>query len=182
FSGLLIGLAGVFLLLSFQFRSYAEPLVVMTIIPFALVGAVFGHLALGLDFSLPSTLGLISLAGIVVNDSILLVNFIKDEHEPGAVTVAEAAPLGAIARFRAILLTSITTIAGVLPLLLETSLQAQVLIPLVTSIAFGLAATTLLILLVVPAFYAILDDFGLTALAAERRRAAAAATHAAPAE
>jgi multidrug efflux pump subunit AcrB len=173
-SGLLIGLIGVFLLLSFQFRSYTEPLVVMTIIPFALVGAVFGHLALGHDFSLPSTLGLISLAGIVVNDSILLVNFIKDEHEPGAVTVAEAAPKGAAARFRAILLTSVTTIAGVTPLLFETSLQAQVLIPLVTSIAFGLMATTLLMILIVPAFYAILDDFGMTSLAAERRRRAQA--------
>ncbi len=168
-SGLLIGLIGVFLLLSFQFRSYVEPLVVMVIIPFALVGAVFGHLALGIDFSLPSTLGLISLAGIVVNGSILLVNFIKNEHEPGVVTVAEAAPKGAAARFRAILLTSITTIAGVTPLLFETSLQAQVLIPLVTSIAFGLMATTLLMIFIVPAFYAILDDFGLTSLAAERR-------------
>jgi multidrug efflux pump subunit AcrB len=173
-SGLLIGLMIVFLLLSFQFRSYAEPLVVMAIIPFALIGAVFGHLLLGLDFSLPSTLGLISLAGIVVNDSILLVNFIKDEHEPGVVTVAEAAPKGAVARFRAILLTSVTTIAGVTPLLFETSLQAQVLIPLVTSIAFGLMATTLLMIFVVPAFYAILDDAGLTSLAAERRRMAAA--------
>ena len=173
-SGLMIGLMIVFLLLSFQFRSYAEPLVVMAIIPFALIGAVFGHLLLSLDFSMPSMLGLISLAGIVVNDSILLVNFIKDEHEPGVVTVAEAAPKGAVARFRAILLTSVTTIAGVTPLLFETSLQAQVLIPLVTSIAFGLLATTLLIILVVPAFYAILDDFGMTSLAAERRRLAAA--------
>ena len=169
-SGLVIGLLLVFLLLSFQFRSYAEPLVVMAIIPFALIGAVFGHWLLGLDFSMPSMLGLISLAGIVVNDSILLVNFIKDEHEPGVVTVADAAPKGAVARFRAILLTSVTTIAGVTPLLFETSLQAQVLIPLVTSIAFGLLATTLLIILVVPAFYAILDDAGMTSLAAERRR------------
>ncbi|MGI9498838.1 MAG: efflux RND transporter permease subunit, partial [Geminicoccaceae bacterium] len=171
----------VFLLLSFQFRSYAEPLVVMTIIPFALVGAVFGHLALGLDFSLPSTLGLISLAGIVVNDSILLVNFIKNEHEPGVTTVAEAAPKGAAARFRAILLTSVTTIAGVTPLLFETSLQAQILIPLVTSIAFGLMATTLLMILVVPSFYAILDDFGLTSLAAERKQRTADSTGAAAA-
>ncbi len=178
-SGLLIGLLIVFLLLSFQFRSYAEPLVVMAIIPFALIGAVFGHLLLGLDFSMPSMLGLISLAGIAVNDSILLVNVIKDEHEPGVVTVAEAAPKGAVARFRAILLTSVTTIAGVTPLLFETSLQAQVLIPLVTSIAFGLLATTLLIIFVVPAFYAILDDFGMTSLAAERRRLAAAAMEAA---
>lgn len=167
-----LGLIAVFLLLSFQFRSYAEPFVVMILIPFALIGAVYGHFLLGINFALPSMLGLISLAGIVVNDSILLVNFIKNEHAPGMISVAEAAPKGAIARFRAILLTSVTTIAGLIPLLFETSPQAQILIPLVTSIAFGLVATTLLIIFVVPAFYTILDDFGLTSLAAERRKAA----------
>lgn len=162
--GLMLGLIGVYLVLSFQLRSYVEPIVVMSIIPFALTGVVFGHMALGLDLTLPSMLGFVSLAGIVVNDSILLVNFIKSEHEPGVTRVAEAAVQAAKARFRAILLTSVTTIAGVLPLLTETSLQAQVLIPLVASIAFGLLATTLLILLVVPATYAILDDFGLADL------------------
>jgi HAE1 family hydrophobic/amphiphilic exporter-1 len=162
--GAALGLIGVYLVLSFQLRSYVEPIVVMSIIPFALTGVVFGHLALGLDLTLPSMLGFVSLAGIVVNDSILLVNFIKSEHEPGVTRVAEAAVQAAKARFRAILLTSVTTIAGVLPLLTETSLQAQVLIPLVASIAFGLLATTLLILLVVPATYAILDDFGLADL------------------
>ncbi|MEO0945807.1 MAG: efflux RND transporter permease subunit, partial [Pseudomonadota bacterium] len=105
-----------------------------------------------------------SLAGIVVNDSILLVNFIKSEHAPGVTSVADAAPKAAMARFRAILLTSVTTIVGVLPLLTETSLQAQLLIPLVASIAFGLLATTFLVLLVVPAAYSILDDFGLIRL------------------
>ena len=179
-SGLLIGLIAVFLLLSFQLRSYTEPLVVMIIIPFAVIGVVFGHLVMGIDLSLPSILGLVSLAGIVVNDSILLVNFIKNEHDPGVVTVAEAAPKGAVARFRAILLTSVTTIAGVMPLLFETSLQAQILIPLVTSIAFGLIATTVLIVFVVPAVYAILDDLGATSLAAERRRAAAVGAVSAP--
>ena len=169
---LVIGLMIVFVLLSFQFRSYAEPLVVMILIPFALIGAVLGHVIMGLDFTLPSTLGFISLAGIVVNDSILLVTFIKSEHAPGVTSVAEAAPVGAKARFRAILLTSVTTIAGVLPLLFETSVQAQILIPLVTSIAFGLLSTTLMLMFLVPAFYTILDDFGLTSLAAERRAAA----------
>ncbi|MEO1362852.1 MAG: efflux RND transporter permease subunit [Pseudomonadota bacterium] len=163
-NGLLLGLIGVYLILSFQLRSYVEPVVVMVIIPFALIGVVFGHLALGLNLSLPSMLGFVSLAGIVVNDSILLVNFIKSEHEPGVTSVADAAPKAALARFRAILLTSVTTIAGVLPLLTETSLQAQILIPLVASIAFGLLATTLLILLVVPAAYCILDDLGLVHL------------------
>lgn len=169
-----LGLIAVFLLLSFQFKSYAEPVVVMVLIPFALIGAVYGHYIMGIDFTLPSMLGVISLAGIVVNDSILLVNFIKNEHAPGVTSVAEAAPQGAVARFRAILLTSVTTVAGLIPLLFETSLQAQVLVPLVTSIAFGLVGTTLLIVFVVPAFYTILDDFGLTSLAAERRKAARA--------
>jgi len=174
------GLIFVFILLSFQFRSFTEPVVVMVLIPFALIGSVWGHLLMGIDFTLPSTLGFISLAGIVVNDSILLVQFIKNEHAPDMENVADIAPLGAKARFRAILLTSVTTVVGMLPLLFETSTQAQVLIPLVTSISFGLLGTTLMIVFVVPAFYTVLDDFGLTSLAAERRAHRDAA--AAPAE
>ncbi|MEL7466553.1 MAG: efflux RND transporter permease subunit [Pseudomonadota bacterium] len=161
-AGLAIGLVLVYLLLAFQLRSYVEPIVVMTIIPFAVIGAVGGHLALGIDMSMPSMLGFASLAGIVVNDSILLVHFIKARLEAGDASVDEAAPAAAEARFRAILLTSLTTVAGLLPLLSETSLQAQVLIPLVTSIAGGLVSTTLLILLVVPALYAALNELGLT--------------------
>ena len=158
--GFILGLFGVFLLLSFQFRSFVEPLVVMIIIPFAFIGAVVGHLLLGLDFTMPSMLGFVALAGVVVNDSILLVNFIKHHHGTTR-SVAEAAPLAARARFRAILLTSLTTILGLLPMLAETSLQAQILIPLVTSLAFGLIASTVLVLFLVPAIYSILDDFGL---------------------
>lgn len=183
-SGFLLGLIGVFLILSFQFYSYSEPIVVMLLIPFALIGSIGGHLLLGLDFTMPSMLGFAALAGVVVNDSILLVNEIKIHHDPGA-TIADVAPKASKARFRAILLTSLTTILGVLPLLAETSLQAQVLIPLVTSLGFGLMASTLLVLFVVPAFYAILDDFGLTTLAAERRALKAKAEQdraAAPAE
>ncbi|MEM6487754.1 MAG: efflux RND transporter permease subunit [Pseudomonadota bacterium] len=160
FAGLAVGVLSVFVVLSIQLRSYTEPVVVMAIIPFALIGAVAGHLALGIDMSLPSMLGFASLAGIVVNDSILLVHVIKDKRAQG-MPVSEAAPLAAEARCRAILLTSLTTVVGVAPLLFETSLQAQPLIPLVCSIAGGLTATTLLILLVVPAFYGVLDDLGL---------------------
>ncbi len=169
-----IGLIGVFLLLSFQFRSYIEPLVVMLIIPLSLSGAIFGHMIMGLDFSMPSMLGFVALAGVVVNNSILLVDFVKHEHGE-AKTVAEAAARAARARFRAIFLTSVTTIVGLLPILLETSLQAQILIPLVTSVAFGLTASSLVVLFVLPAIYAILDDFGLSTLARERRQAAKAA-------
>ena len=158
-SGFVLGLIGVYLLLSFQFSSYVEPLVVMIIIPFAFIGAIGGHMLLGLDFTMPSMLGFVALAGIVVNDSILLVNFIKHYHGDTS-SVAEAAPLAAGARFRAILLTSLTTVVGLMPLLMETSLQAQVLVPLVTSLAFGLMATTVLVLFIVPAVYTIVDDMG----------------------
>ncbi len=161
--GFLVGLIGVYLLLSFLFRSYIEPFVVMVVIPFSFIGVIFGHIALGLDFTMPSMLGFISLAGIVVNDSILLVNFIKYHHET-VKTVTAAAPLAARARFRAIFLTSITTIVGLMPMLAETSLQAQVLVPLVASLAFGLLASTFQVLFLVPAVYSILDDIGLATL------------------
>jgi multidrug efflux pump subunit AcrB len=177
--GFVLGLLGVFLLLSFQFRSYVEPIVVMLVIPFAFIGAVAGHLLLGLDFTMPSMLGFVALAGVVVNNSILLVQFIKTSHKPGD-RVEDIAPLGARARFRAMLLTTMTTIVGLLPLLLETSLQAQVLIPLVTSLAFGLIAASLISLFVVPAVYTIFDDFGISTLARERREIEARS--AAPAE
>ena len=158
----LVGLVAIFLLLSFQFRSYVEPIVVMAAIPLGLVGVVWGHLAMGLELSMPSMVGFASLAGVVVNNSILLVTFIKIHRSHGE-TATDGARRAARQRFRAILLTSLTTVAGVLPLLTETSLQAQVLIPLVTSLAFGLATATFQVLFVVPALYAILDDFGLTA-------------------
>ncbi|MEM9098994.1 MAG: efflux RND transporter permease subunit [Pseudomonadota bacterium] len=171
-AGLVIGLLVIYAVLSIQLRSYSEPLVVMAIIPMALSGAVAGHLLLGIDMSMPSMLGFASLAGIVVNDSILLVHVINEERAKG-VPLEAAAPKAAMARFRAIFLTSITTVVGVTPLLFETSLQAQPLIPMVTSIAFGLTATTVLILLVVPAVYALLGDLGLASrgrdLCAEER-------------
>lgn len=161
-AALAIGLVGVFILLSFQFRSYIEPLVVMLAIPMCLIGVLWGHLIMGLDVTLPSMLGFVSLAGIVVNDSILLVEFIKLRRRDGA-PPDQAAREASRLRFRAVLLTSVTTIAGMLPLLSETSLQAQILIPLATSITFGLMASTLLVLLLVPALYVVVADFGLTA-------------------
>ncbi len=168
--GFVVGLIGVFILLSFQFRSYVEPLVVMVAIPFAFVGVVWGHVIMGLDISMPSMMGFVSLAGIVVNNSILLVAFTKIRHGEG-MSIADAAGAASKGRFRAIFLTSITTIAGLLPILFETSLQAQVLIPLVTSIAFGLIASALLVLFVIPALYVILDDLGLSTLSKDDERA-----------
>lgn len=166
---LLLGLIGIYLLLAFQFRSYAEPLAVMIAIPLALVGAFWGHFLMGMDLSMPSIVGLAALTGVVVNDSILLVLFVKERLHAGQ-RATVAAPQAARERFRAILLTSLTTVGGLVPLLMETSLQAQILIPLATSLAFGLTSATLLCLFMVPALYAILDDFGLSEHKRARRK------------
>jgi len=165
-NGFLIGLVGIFILLSFQFRSYIEPFAVMSIIPLAMIGVIWGHLLMGLELSMPSMMGAISLAGIVVNDSILLVVFLKMRAHEGH-PIPEAAKLASRERFRAVLLTSLTTIAGLTPLLAETSLQAQVMIPLAASIIFGLLASTLLVLLVVPALFSVFNDFGWVTLEKE---------------
>jgi multidrug efflux pump subunit AcrB len=158
--GFLLGIAGVYFLLSFQFRNYREPLVVLMNIPLALIGVVWGHKLMGLDITMPSMIGFVSLAGIVVNDSILLVEFVKRRSLEG-LSLHDAAGQAVRDRFRAIFLTSITTIAGMLPLLSETSLQAQVLVPLVASVVFGMMSSTVLLLLVLPASYAIMEDMGI---------------------
>ncbi|MEQ3511887.1 efflux RND transporter permease subunit [Pseudoalteromonas sp. BZB3] len=156
---MLLGMIGIFLLLALQFQSYIEPLIVMVSIPFAMIGVILGHFIMGINFSMPSLMGFISLAGIVVNDSILLVQFVKRRVKEG-LSVQDAAAQASHDRFRAVVLTSVTTIAGMTPLLFETSLQAQILIPLATSIVFGILASTCLVLLVLPCLYSILEDFG----------------------
>lgn len=160
-NGFMVGILGVYLLLCLQFRNYREPLVVLINIPLALIGVIWGHLLMGLDITLPSMIGFVSLAGIVVNDSILLVEYVKYRSREG-MGLHQAAGQAVRDRFRAIFLTSITTVAGMFPLLLETSLQAQVLVPLVASVVFGIIASTFLTLLVLPASYSILEDLGFT--------------------
>lgn len=159
-TNLLVGLIGVFLILSFQFRNFIQPIAVVLAIPMGLIGVVWGHLVLGLDLTMPSLVGFATLAGVVVNDNILLVKFIKDRLADGG-TVFEATLAAVRDRFRPIMITSLTTIAGLLPLLTETSTQAQLLIPLVASLAFGLLTATLSSLFLVPTFFVILDDLGL---------------------
>lgn len=165
--GLLIGLLGIFLILSFQFRSYLEPFIVMLSIPVAFMGAIWGHLIMGYNLSMPSLIGAASLAGIVVNNAILLVQFIKAYRAQG-MTTAEAAGAASRNRFQAILITTGTTVAGMLPLLAETSTQAMAVIPLVISVVFGLLVSTVLVLLALPALYTILDDLGWNTEAAEQ--------------
>lgn len=155
--GLLLGLLGIFLILSFQFRNYREPIIVMLSIPVAFMGAVWGHIIMGYNLSMPSLIGAASLAGIVVNNAILLVQFINEYRSQG-LNAVKAAGQASRARFRAIFITTSTTVAGMLPLLAETSTQAMAVMPLVISIVFGLVVSTILILLVLPALYAILED------------------------
>jgi len=155
--GFTLALMGIFLLLAGQFRSYIQPVIIMLAIPFGLIGAVVGHLVLGLQITIISVFGIVALAGIVVNDSLILIDFINRQVRNGTAAEAAVAAAGK-ARFRPVLLTSVTTIAGLLPLLLERSFQAQFLIPMAVSICFGLLASTLLTLLYVPALYLIVTD------------------------
>jgi len=157
--GLLIGLVGIFVILSFQFRSYVEPLLVMFSIPLAFIGAIWGHVVMGYYLSMPSLIGIASLAGIVVNNAILLIQFIKTHRDHG-LSATEAAGQASRDRLRAILISTTTTIAGLLPLLLETSTQAAAIKPLVIAVVFGLASATVLVLLVIPALYVLFDEWG----------------------
>ncbi|MFV1878139.1 efflux RND transporter permease subunit [Nioella sp.] len=155
--GFLIGLVGVYVVLSFQFRNYVEPLIVMITIPLAFLGVIWGHVLMGYNISMPSLVGAVSLAGIVVNNAILLVGVINARRAEG-LSATDAAGEAVRAQFRPIFVSVSTTIMGMAPMLLETSTQAQTLKPLVISVVFGLLAATVLILLVLPAFYAVLED------------------------
>lgn len=152
--GGLLGVTLIYIVLAWVFASYGWPLVVMAIIPFGLVGAIWGHWIQGIDLTLLSIFGIFGLSGIVVNDSIILVSFYKRLRDKGML-VKDALIEASVQRLRAVLLTSLTTIAGLLPLLFETSLQAQFLIPMAVSIAFGLAFATVLVLIIIPVFLSI---------------------------
>ncbi|MDA0424929.1 efflux RND transporter permease subunit, partial [Stutzerimonas frequens] len=157
-AGLLLALALIYIILTWVFGAWSWPLVVMMAIPLGLTGAIFGHLLTGLDLTVLSLFGLFGLSGIVINDSIVLVTFYKSLRERG-MAVTEAITEASCQRLRAVLLTSLTTIGGLTPILFETSLQARFLIPMATSIVFGLAYGTLLILVVVPAMLSLLEEY-----------------------
>ncbi len=156
-TGAMIALLLMYLVLSWVFSSYGWPLLVMLGIPLGLAGAVFGHWIMDMNMTLLSLFGFFGLSGIVVNDSIILVIFYRQVRAKG-MSIVQALEEAACQRLRAVLLTSLTTIAGLTPLLFETSRQAQFLIPMAVSIAFGLAFATLLILLVIPAMLSIYED------------------------
>ena len=154
-----MALLGIYTILAAVFKSYLQPIIVMVAIPFGLIGAVIGHWLLGFDVTLLSMFGMVALAGIVVNDSLVLIDMVNNRIRSGD-SVHAAVAAGARGRFRAIVLTTVTTAAGMTPLLMERSFQAQFLKPMAVSIAFGLMFATLLTLLVVPCLYLIGNDVG----------------------
>lgn len=156
--GFIIALFIIFTLLAIPFKSYIQPLVVMSAIPFGLVGAVWGHVVFGMDISIMSMFGLVALAGIVVNDSLVLVDFINRHRYDHGDSIIEAVVNGCQKRFRPILMTSLTTFLGLFPIMLEQSTQAKFLIPMALSLGFGVLFATVICLVLVPAGIVIVDD------------------------
>jgi len=165
--GAALALTMIYIILAWVFGSYTRPLAVMAIIPFGLVGAILGHMVMGVSLTIISMIGLLGLSGILVNDSIILVSQIAARQDAG--DELEEAAIGASRdRFRAVLLTSLTTIGGLTPLLFETSRQAQFLIPMAVTLVFGLAAATILVLILVPSLIGIGGDIAKRAQGAWR--------------
>jgi multidrug efflux pump subunit AcrB len=155
--GFLLALIVMFSMLAVAFHSYTQPILVMSAIPFGMVGAVWGHVVMGFSLSLMSMMGLIALSGVVVNDSLILIVSINRYREEGMSTW-EAIVAGGARRFRPILLTSLTTFFGLAPMIVETSVQARFLVPMAVSLGFGVLAATMIMLLIVPCSYLILED------------------------
>jgi multidrug efflux pump subunit AcrB len=155
--GAMLGLAMIYIILAWVLRSYSRPIVVMLIIPFGLVGAVLGHLVLGYNLSMMSLVGLLGLMGILVNDSIILVTTIQERNKLGE-PWHSAVVTGSQDRLRAVVLTSLTTIGGLTPLLFEGSFQAQMLKPMAITMVFGIGVATFIVLIVLPSMLGVLDD------------------------
>ncbi len=147
----------IFALLAVSFRSYSQPLLIMVAIPFGIVGAILGHFIMGFDLSILSMFGIVALTGVVINDSLLLIDYVNRSRKRGT-NLFEAVVEAGQRRFRPILLTSLTTFFGLMPMILETSVQAQFLIPMAISLAFGIMFATGITLLLIPSLYLALED------------------------
>ena len=148
----------IYILIAIPLKSYIQPIVIMSVIPFGLIGAVIGHIVLDEAISMFSLFGLVALAGVVVNDSIIMVDFINKAREEG-IGIIDAVVTSGTQRFRAISLTSLTTAIGLMPIMLETSTQAQFVIPMAISISFGIIFATVITLFLIPCLYVLQDDF-----------------------
>ena len=171
-TGAVIGLVAIYIILAWVFANFSRPVIVMAIIPFGFVGAVLGHLLLGFDLTILSMIGLLGLSGILVNNSIILVRTV-DEYIDDGTPLRDAIVAGCRDRLRPVLLTSLTTIGGLVPLLFERSFQAQFLIPMAITIVFGLAVATLIVLIIIPALLVIDEDIRTFLRHLRRRRSLA---------
>jgi len=168
--GILFVLAVVYTLLAIPLRSYVQPIMVMLVIPFGVVGAILGHVIMGMNLSIMSYMGMLALSGVVINDSLVLVDFVNKRRLEG-LNVSNSVRVAGVARFRAILLTSLTTFFGLMPLIFEKSTQAQFLIPMAVSLGFGIMFATLITLVLIPCNYLILEDIkSLFSFKSEERR------------
>ena len=147
----------IYALLAVPLRSYVQPVMIMLVIPFGVVGAILGHVIMGMNLSIMSYMGMLALAGVVINDSLVLVDFVNKRRLEG-LSIANSVRVAGVARFRAILLTSLTTFFGLMPLIFEKSTQAQFLIPMAVSLGFGIIFATLITLILIPCNYLILED------------------------
>ncbi len=166
-SGFLFAVIAIFGILGIVFKSYIQPLIIMITIPFGIVGAVVGHIVMGYNLSLISVMGIVALSGVVVNDALVLISFANRRVDEG-VGGFEAISDAGVRRFRPIMLTTLTTFFGLLPMIFETSMQARFLIPMAISLGYGLLFATLIVLLLVPSLYLIIED--LRALIGLRKR------------
>ena len=155
--GFVFALFMIYVLLAVLFKSYAQPLIVMSAIPFGLMGAVIGHLGMRQDLTILSLFGVVALTGVVVNDSLIMIDFINRTRRAGT-PLRDAVLQSGMRRFRPIMLTSVTTFAGLTPLLLEKSLQARFLIPMAISLGFGVIFATVITLMLIPVGYTLLAD------------------------
>jgi len=162
FSSLYVGfplaVLGIFIIVATMFRSYAQPFVILFTIPFGIIGSIWGHLLLGYDLSIMSIFGMVALTGVVVNDAIVLIERVNENFAEG-LPFFEAIRMGGVRRFRAIFLTSLSTVGGLAPMIMETNMQAKFLIPMALSLASGVAFATVLTLVLIPSLLVILNDF-----------------------
>ena len=151
----------IYALIAIPLHSYSQPLIIMSVIPFGLIGAVFGHILMGKAISMFSLFGLIALAGVVVNDSLILIDFVNKARAEG-MPAYDAVVQSGKERFRPIVLTSLTTAGGLMPIMLESSVQAQFVIPMAISLSFGILFATVITLFLIPSLYLLQQDLGRT--------------------
>ncbi|MQM39761.1 Multidrug resistance protein MdtC [wastewater metagenome] len=157
FQTVTIALLGIFALLALPFRSYIQPMIVMMAIPFGVVGAILGHLIMGYSLSIISIMGIIALGGVVVNGSLVMIDYANARVREGA-SVGEAVHAAGVRRFRPIMLTTLTTFGGLAPMIFETSMQARFMIPMAISLGYGIVFSSAILLFLIPCLYLAIED------------------------